>query len=57
MDPQLKKAFKEINNDLDRLLGFALKANPRFDKYREINEIHKRTAENIKAIEFSLIRK
>lgn len=55
MDSQIKKTFKEINTDLDRLIEFAL--NPNSLKYREIEEIHKRAVENLKAVEFNLIRK
>lgn len=55
MDQQVKKVFREINTDLDRLIDFALNPNP--EKYREIEEIHKRAVENLKAVEFNLIRK
>ena len=55
MNPQIKKTFKEINTDLDRLVDFAL--NPKPNQYKEVKEIHKRTVENLKAVEFNLIRK
>lgn len=53
-DQQIKETFKEIDMDLDKLIDFAL--NPNSKKYKEIEEIHKRTVQNLKAVEFNLIK-
>lgn len=55
-DQQIKETFKEINMDLDKLIDFALDPSLSSKKDREIEEIHKKIVQNLKAVEFSLIK-